>query len=88
MSIDELIITYGPLLGTILLAVLGAGWRIYKRQGLTLTTIEEQGKANSATLERLEKAFTTLNHNSSVVTRVLLSKGILNPEDIKDVDLA
>lgn len=40
-----------------------------------------------AAIEKLEKNYGVLNHNSSTIVKVLLSKGILCPEDIKDVNL-
>ena len=72
--------------------VLGAAYRNYlklekQKKGL-LMAIEGQGRANKEALESLEKAYATLNHNSTIVVRALLKAGILHNEDIKDVDLA
>ncbi len=40
-----------------------------------------------SSLERLTKAYETLNHNSSAVVKALLAKGILSPDDVKPVDV-
>ena len=38
-------------------------------------------------LGKLHKNVKVLNHNSTVITRALLKKNILSPDDIKDVNL-
>lgn len=38
-------------------------------------------------ISKMQKNIETLNHNSTVITRVLLKKRILKPDDIKDVSL-
>ena len=58
--------------------------------GRILRQISKQiklGEHNADNLERLQKAFTMLNHNSSTIVKALLAKGILEPEDVKDVEM-
>ena len=38
-------------------------------------------------LNQQQKNIEMLNHNSSTITKALLSSGVLKPEDIKDVEL-
>ena len=40
-----------------------------------------------SSLNRLTKAYEVLNHNTSAITKALLAKGILSPEDVETVDV-
>lgn len=36
-------------------------------------------------IRHIEKSIRTLNHNSSAITKALLARKVLKPEDVKDV---
>jgi len=38
-------------------------------------------------IEDMRVAIMRLNHNSSAITKALLAKGVIQPEDIKEVEL-
>ena len=40
-----------------------------------------------STLKDLTDAYKVLNHNTSQITKALLAKGILSPEDVETVDV-
>ena len=38
-------------------------------------------------LKELTAAYRVLNHNSSLIVKVLLAKGLISPEDVKDIEV-
>jgi hypothetical protein len=79
MGVLMLVGAYAPIVAPIVIGL----WATLRKIGHQLKLSEK----NALNLERLQAAFTTLNHNSSIIVKALLANGTLTPEDVKDVEL-
>ena len=55
--------------------------------GVPQTTLAFFGYLIWTKITKLQKNFETLNHNSSQVVKALLARNVIEPDDIKDVEL-
>ena len=79
MTVLMVVGAYAPVVVPILLGT----WAVLRKISRQL----ELSVKNAQNLEALQKAFTTLNHNSGIIVKALLANGTLTPDDVKDVEL-